>query len=133
MTGQYTNLCNHSLLTSDEQIHVDNAERRENLKTVNLPKILPAPRQELPTNEPTLRAETKMIYVLHVYNKDGVYTSTAATEKRALQDLVAYIKKKWVIAFPGKPVLANEDVLIDQFFERVGAKEEFEILELPLL
>ena len=153
LSGRYAALCKHSLLSSDEKLQVADAERAENLKiclsgrypglcnkellksTSNSGEELLAaiPSEAVSPNLLHLQSKSTMVYVLHVYDNEGVYTSTSNTERRAFQDLVAYVKKRWVVIFPGKQVPPSADSLVDHFFDRAGATEEYEILEVPLL
>ena len=96
------------------------------------------PRVDDPNPQPRGASQSAIpngqLYVLMVYEEEGIYTSVSASEERAFEDLVAYVKNNWSKAFPGvAPTLDDDEQLIDTFFDRKDAKEEYEILELPLL
>jgi hypothetical protein len=90
-------------------------------------------RPQQPDSTPQLEIAAEHMYVLMVYEEEGIYTSVSASEGRAFADLAEYVKKNWSKAFPRVAPPDDDEQLIDAFFDRKDAKEDYEILELPLL
>ena len=168
LSGRYSSLCKHDLPSRAENSTVAEADHQENLKIClsgrypllcnkilmnsnvapgTTPRAEASPRESrsgspaVATNSRvnavrpavSVQAAGGTIYLLLIYESGGLYTSTSASEERAFADLVAYVKSSWSSAFPGSPPPDDDEKLIDAYFDRKDAKEEYKILELPLL
>jgi hypothetical protein len=51
-----------------------------------------------------------------VFEPNGMYTSTAATDDRAFQDLVEYVRKKWQENYAECVAPADNEALVEQYF-----------------
>jgi hypothetical protein len=90
------------------------------------------------TNEPVTTptassAFTASVFTLLVYRKDGVYSSSAISEERALQDLLAYVKAQWSKRFPTAILPSSQEEMVNQYFDLELDPESYEIIEHELL
>jgi TonB family protein len=73
------------------------------------------------------------VFTLLVYRKEGLYSSSAVSEERAFQDLVAYVKGQWPKRFPQTVIPSSEEDAVDQYFDLELDQESYEIIEHELL
>jgi TonB family protein len=73
------------------------------------------------------------VFTLLVYRKEGLYSSSAISEERAFQDLVAYVKGQWAKRFPLTVIPSSEEDAVDQYFDLELDPESYEIIEHELL